>query len=137
MFGIVLAAMQFAFEADPGAGWFSELRRTAAVNAGDDRLYLGGGAINWQFASLLSKAWRVWLVDRTYLDGFQLMHEGLLSLSHACGRTSWTSEKVKPAHGVQYAPGRCGGLGAEGVVSKGAWAQKVGPCWTGSSFSRV
>eukprot|EP00929_Paragymnodinium_shiwhaense_P009657 TRINITY_DN11390_c0_g1_i1.p1 TRINITY_DN11390_c0_g1~~TRINITY_DN11390_c0_g1_i1.p1 ORF type:complete len:333 (-),score=74.74 TRINITY_DN11390_c0_g1_i1:410-1408(-) len=81
------AGLQFEFDEKPEA--FSPLflqqpaRRTAAVNAGDYRLYLGGGAINAAFGALL-KQWQGLEFGKTCNEYVQL-HSLMLAESRAKG----------------------------------------------------
>lgn len=98
--------LPFTFESKP-AGQFPETfpktpeERTAVVNAGDYRLYVGGGAINFTIACAMAEKMQKRLKDDRYLDGFDELHWQLLARSQATGGEACFAAEAKD-WGVLY-----------------------------------
>lgn len=92
-------AVRFAFEEKPEAYspiyLESPARRTAAVNAGDYRLYVGGGAINKAFGELFKETQG--LRFRYASDEYQDLHVALLKSSRERGHVLASAAEVPEA----------------------------------------
>lgn len=94
----------FFFEGLPAGGAFSPIyldrpqRNTAAVNAGDYGLYVGGGAINWAFADEFNKhifgkhGLEHWIDKKCSL--YEYMHRKSLELAVSKGEVVFASEAL-------------------------------------------